>query len=101
MSEEEDAELKFDYSPRVFQKLKSKHGVTEKEFRECFNNSDGRSLEDTRPDHISDPITLWFIAQTDAGRELKICYMFEDNTVSIKTAYQPNSEEKRIFEKYA
>ena len=101
MSDEEDVELKFDYSPRVFQKLKSKHGVTEKEFRECFNNSDGKSLEDKRPDHISNPITLWFIALTDSGRELKICYMLDDDTVCIKTAYPPNDEEKRIFKKYA
>lgn len=87
----------------VREKLKGKHGVTEDEVVECFANRDRGSLIDTREQHQTVPPTRWFIAQTNYGRLLKICYVPDEKTgiTEIKTAYEPNDEEKRIFEKYA
>lgn len=76
--------------------------VSENDVDECFNNRTHLSLEDTREDHKTDPITLWFISENDYGRRLKICYILNaDQQVSIKTAYVPNSDEERIYQKYA
>ena len=60
-------------------------------------------LEDPRAEHKTNPPTKWFIAETDVGVKLKIVYMREadSNTVIIKTAYQPNCEEIRIYNKFA
>jgi len=66
---------------------------------------DGRFLEDSREAHRSDPPTLWFVAETDLGRRLKVCFILrpEDRgtaAVVIKTAYDANDHEIRIYRKY-
>jgi hypothetical protein len=59
-------------------------------------------LEDTRLDHKATPPTFWFIAETDHGRLLKVVFIELDNgAYKIKTAYQPNTNEINIYEKYA
>lgn len=71
-------------------KLKNKHGVTLREVTECFLNREGGFVVDEREHHRTDPLTQMFIAETDAGRTLKICFMMIDGEVHIKTAYEPS-----------
>lgn len=50
---------------------------------------------------MTNPLTRWFIAETDFGRKLKIAFMPTDEGIVIKTAYGPNTEELRIYNKIA
>src|SRR5690349_18772622 len=87
---------------RVRKNLKSKHGVNMSEVEQCFLNRMKSHLEDTRIDHFTVPPTYWFISQTNNQRELKVVFIeHPGNVYEIKTAYTPNPEEKRIYEKYA
>lgn len=52
-------------STAVEQKLAEKHGVNLDEVQQCLANREGGLLEDTREDHKSDPLTQWFMAETD------------------------------------
>lgn len=89
-------------SRRIAEKLKQKHSVSVEEIEECFLNRNRGFLEDTRLDHLTDPPTLWFIAKTDRGRLLKVVFMeLADGSYEIKTTYQPNQNEVKIYEKYA
>lgn len=90
-------------SPKVREKLRTKHNVTEAMIVQCFANRSGRDLFDTRAAHITDPLTRWFIAETDYGVNLKVCYIFDPNTkiVDIKTAFPPNDVELAIYKKHA
>lgn len=83
-------------------KLKQKHGLAdpEKEILEAFSNIDGSTLIDTREEHNSDPPTEWFIAETNMGVLLKVCFIEKDGNIYIRTAYRPNDEEIRIYQKY-
>ncbi|MCP1440315.1 nuclear transport factor 2 (NTF2) superfamily protein [Erwinia persicina] len=75
--------------------------VTEDEIIQCFSNRDGHFLEDNREDHQSDPPTRWFIAETDYGIKLKVVFIFYPGRgVAIRTAYAPNDDEIRIYNKY-
>lgn len=85
-------------SKRVQEKLDGKHGgVTMVEIRQCFANIDGRILNDVRANHLTNPITQWFIAETDYGRELKIAFLERHGNIHIKTAYAPNEDERRAY----
>ena len=85
-------------SERVQTKLNSKHGgVTINEIRECFANLDGRILIDTREDHVTNPYTRWFIAETNCGRELKVAYIPYTHEIQIKTAYEPDDSERNAY----
>ena len=88
-------------SPEVRQKLAQKHGVSLEEVQECIANRVAGSLEDTREFHKSDPPTQWLIAETNSGRQLKLVFIVKDGDVIVKTAYVPNQQEKRIYNKYA
>ena len=85
----------------VMEKLTEKHKVSRTEVVQCFANKIGRLLEDTREENRTDPPTRWFIAETDAGRELKVVYVRENDVVFLKSAFEPNEEEKRIYNKFA
>ncbi|RDS84036.1 ADP-ribosyl-(dinitrogen reductase) hydrolase [Dyella psychrodurans] len=88
-------------SAKTKEKLATKHGgVTGKEIRECFENREGPDLFDTRAEHLTDPRTRWFIAPTNHCRLLKIVFVPTNEGVEIKTAYEPNEEEIRIYRKY-
>jgi uncharacterized DUF497 family protein len=88
-------------SPRVGEKLAQKHGVSVGEVLECFANRCGAALKDTRAEHRTDPPSLWFVAETDRGRTLKVVFMvMPDGEFEIKTAYPANPEEIRIYKKY-
>lgn len=92
--------LKISHSVRA--KLGNKRPpVTREEIEECFANRSGTYLEDTREQHKSDPPTQWFIAETFYGRKLKIAFIQKDANTIIRTAYDPNKEEIRIFNKYS
>lgn len=94
---------KIELSPSVRQKLVNKRPpVTEAEVLECLANRSGIFLTDTREKNRTDPPTLWFIAPTDSGRLLKVCFLQResDGVIVIKTAYEPNAEERRIYRKY-
>lgn len=88
-------------SPSVLEKLAHKHQVTKGEIVECFANKEGSFLLDPRAEHMTNPPTRWFIAPTDFGRILKIAFIkLENGDIVIKSAYQPNHEEIRIYRKY-
>lgn len=84
-------------SPKVRSKLTSKHRVSEQEIREAFVDQPDYVLLDEREEHASDPPTFWFIASTYSGRLLKVCYIETDKDVIVRTAYEPNEVERRIF----
>jgi uncharacterized DUF497 family protein len=87
-------------SSAVLVKLREKHNVTVREVEQCFENKCGTFLEDDREDHQTDPPTLWFIAPTNRDRLLKVVFMFIDGNVLIKSAFEPNEVEGRIYDKY-
>jgi hypothetical protein len=75
--------------------------VSEDEILQCFASRPGRYLVDTREENRTDPPTRWFIAETDRGRSLKVVFIRKGTDVTIKTAYDPNPEEIRIYRKYS
>jgi hypothetical protein len=90
-------------SPSVREKLGNKTPpVTENEVRECFWNRSGPTLIDDREEHRTKPPTRWFIAETAAGRRLKIVFI---RTASgdhiLKSAYDPDETEELIYEQEA
>lgn len=87
-------------SDSVQEKLKNKHNVYDVELQQCFENRTGELLKDPREDHQSDPPTLWFIAPTNKRRLLKVCFIQRGQDQHIRTAYQANEEELRIYRKY-
>jgi len=89
-------------SERILKKLNDKHRVKIEEVWECFINRVGGFLEDTRVNNRTEPPTMWFIAETDKGRQLKIVFIeLDDGNYEIKTAYEPNVTEVKIYEKYS
>jgi len=92
-------------SERIKQKLLEKHGVRPDEIRHCFENRDGRFLEDKRESHKTDPPTQWFIAETNQRRLLKVAFInqavIKGYRIDIRTAYEPNKTEIDIYERYA
>lgn len=86
-------------STAVRAKLKQKHDVTRLEVRECFDNRCGVLLIDDREEHRRDPPTLWFIADTNVGRSLKVVFQVRDGDMHVITAYEANDIEMKIYEK--
>lgn len=87
-------------SPKIREKLATKHSVTAEEVAQCFANMTGRCLTDTREDHATDPPTLWFIAETDYGRKLKVVFVRKDGDIFLKSAFVPNATELSIYRKF-
>lgn len=86
----------------IARKLKEKHNVSETEVVQCFRNNGGKYTQDTRAEHETDPPTFWFIAETDRTRRLKVVFVHYTKTEYIvKTAYEPNAEEERLYDKYS
>jgi hypothetical protein len=86
-------------SPKIREKLADKHCVTPEEVKQCFCNRTGEFLIDPREEHASDPPTLWFISETNYGRQLKIACIFDNGNVYIRSAFEPNAKELRIYAK--
>lgn len=93
--------MQLHFSDSIVEKLKEKHNVDVKEVFECFFNRGGEFLVDEREDHKTDPPTKWFISETDKGRSLKICFIEFNGKIAIKTAYDANAQEIRIYNKFA
>jgi uncharacterized DUF497 family protein len=88
------------FSDKVAKKLATKHKCTQREVAECFDNMCGTYLEDLREEHRTDPATLWFIAETNAGRLLKVVFIYKDGNFHIKSAFDANTTEIAIYEKH-
>ncbi|EHA1204515.1 MULTISPECIES: hypothetical protein [Vibrio] len=90
-------------STEVRKKLRTKHDVIEQEIVECFANREAGFLKDIREQHQSDPPTLWFVAETDYGRKLKVVFIYfpDTNKFVIRTAYPANPTEISIYEKHS
>lgn len=86
-------------SPRVQKKLDTRHKVTAQEVHQCFMNRTGKLLTDNRDQHQTDPATRWFIAPTNKGRLLKVCYV-PDGDFCLRTCYEPNAVELAIYRKH-
>lgn len=93
--------MKIVISSGVLEKLQEKHHVDKREIQQCFENRVKGYLKDTREEHLTDPPTMWFIAETNAGLLLKIAFVPVKGDVIIKTAYEPNKNELSIYSKYA
>jgi len=90
--------MKLLISQKVRAKLSDKEPpVSEEDIRQCFANRTGRFLTDTRAKNLSNPVTRWFIAETDFGRKLKICFVPLGDAIAIRTAYDPNAIELGIY----
>lgn len=85
-------------SPRIDQKLDEKHTVTVEEVDQCFDNKCGVNLIDDREEHRTDPPSLWFIAETNKGRLLKIIYVYRDGKYYIKSGFEPNKSDIQTYE---
>ena len=89
-------------SKHIIEKLKNKHGVVVDEVFECFLNREKGLLEDTRVNHKTNPPTLWFVSETDHARRLKVVFIqLTNGEYEVKTAYEPNDMEVKIYEQYA
>jgi hypothetical protein len=89
-------------SKRVKQKLAEKSPpVTVSEIGQCFLNRTGNFLEDIRAQNKTSPPTKWFVSEANQQRILKVVFIRKRLNIIIKTAYEPNSEEIRIYWKYA
>ena len=75
--------------------------VTGNEIHQCFLNRTGDFLEDTRAHNKTNPPTKWLISKTDKHRVLKVVFIRIKSQIIIRTAYDPNAEELRIYRKYA
>jgi hypothetical protein len=62
-------------SDAVEKKLRERHQVDQFEILECFGNQTRTALIEDREEHRTDPSTLWFIAETDSGRRLKVVFI--------------------------
>lgn len=87
-------------SEAVLRKLRDAHGVSRNEVEQCFLNRKGRLLVDNRVFTRTNPPTLWFIACTNKGRALKVVYIQKGEAIELKTAYDPNEEEARIYKRH-
>ncbi len=83
-------------SDTIRAKLAGEHDVGVPEVHQCFSNRTGKLLFDLREQHATDPPTRWFIAPTNKGRLLKVCYV-PDGDYFLRTCYEPNVEELAIY----
>ena len=84
-------------SEKIAEKLRLKHKVNKSEIAQCFGHNDNTFLIDIREEHASTPPTKWFIGETDAGRMLKVCFIEYKGLFYIRTAYEANEDELRVF----
>lgn len=91
--------IKFHYS--IEEKLKTRHGVTQDEVIECFDNVTNGFLIDEREDHKTDPPSHFFIAKTRKGRSLKVVFMYfaDKKEFVIKSAFDANDKAIKFYKK--
>jgi len=85
--------------PNIVEKLRNKHQISVEEVHECFANVSRGFLIDTREHNQTDPVTHWFIEETDRGRDLLIVFMHfnKGNRFVLKTAFVPTKERKKLY----
>lgn len=89
-------------SDEIEKKLRDRHGVDQFDILQCFGNQIRSALLDDREEHKTDPPTQWFISETDSGRRLKIVFIqLTALDVAIKSAYEPDENEERIYQKFS
>jgi hypothetical protein len=94
--------MTFDVSASVRAKLSAKvPPVSLGEIEECFINRENTWLEDTREEHLSDPVTLWFVAETNRGRKLKIVFIPRVPIITIRSAYDPSAKALAYYQKHS
>jgi hypothetical protein len=92
----------FLYQAKVKAKIKEIHEVEIEEVREAFLNHiacNERFIEETRKEHFKVHKKLWFIAETDHGRILKVVVAEEGDFLELVTAYDPDEEDIIYYEK--
>ncbi|MGQ5766664.1 hypothetical protein ACUNI9_27665 [Serratia sp. IR-2025] len=92
--------MTIEISKEIEDKLRLKHQVTKKEVQEALLNCNGNLLTDNREQHRTTPPTQWLIAETNQRRELKICFIIIDGNIHIKSAFEPNELERKIYAKH-
>ena len=89
-------------SPKIRAKLADKDPpVADAEIEQCFANRRSTYLIDKREQHRTIPPTRWFVAETDFGRKLKIAFVPEHGNIYIRTAYNANEDEIRIYNRFS
>ena len=79
-------------------KLKTKHNIIKEDIVQCFENLIENPVIDSREEHRTEPPTQWFISDTDKGRRLKVVFIqISATAIVIKTAYEPNAQEEKIY----
>ena len=51
-------------------------------------------------DHVTDPVSEWFVGETDRGRLLKIIFVFREGNLYLKSAYPANDKTQRIYKDF-
>ena len=87
-------------SPKIRDKLATKHNVKPEEVEQCFANRNGEYILDAREEHASGEQTYWFIAETHHGRKLKIAFINEHGNVYIRSAFEPSEPTIQNYLKY-
>jgi len=77
-------------------------GITIEDIGACFRNKHGGYLQETRPQHETNPPTLWFIAKDGNRRLLKVVFIYfsELKEIHIKSAFEPNESQIALYEKF-
>jgi hypothetical protein len=89
-------------SDEIEKKLRERHHVDQFEILQCFENQLRSALIDEREEHKTDPPTQWFISETDSGRRLKVVFIqLSALEALIKTAYEPDANEERIYQRFS
>lgn len=84
-------------SKKIEDKLRDKHKVSKREVEQCFDNLLGNYLLDSREKHQSNPPTMWFVSTTNTDRLLKVVFIYRDNKIFIRSAFEPNVDELTIY----
>jgi hypothetical protein len=84
-------------SSEIKEKLALKHNLSSEDVEQCFKNRTHSYLRDTRLEHLTEPITEWFISENDSGKLIKIVCIFNNGQIFLKSAFPPNEKEISIY----
>jgi hypothetical protein len=87
-------------SAEIEAKLRDKHQLRRTDVEQAFMNRDGNCLIDTREQHLTDPLTEWFVAENDKGQQIKVAFVPVNGKFFLRTAYVANPDEIRIYNKF-
>lgn len=83
----------------IAKKLREKHQVEVAEVEQAFLNRTGRLAKEVRAKNQGEHPRFWFIAETDAGRRLKVVYALDPEEAGplVITAYEPDETEENLY----